>query len=31
MSKINDVMGSIDDIDHITNESDLNVLTALTD
>ena len=31
MNKINDVMGSIDDIDHITNESDLNVLTALTD
>lgn len=30
MDNINDVMGSIDDIDHITNESDLNVLTALT-
>lgn len=31
MDNINNVIGSIDDIDHVTNESDLNVLTALTD
>ena len=31
MDIINNVIGSIDDIDHVTNESDLNVLTALAD